>query len=272
MNDEMTSILEALANMPGDIAEGLKAAAERAKAYIAVHGVEAYEQRLAEHRRREIEEYDRERAKRASLIRLKNSGFGETIDDVKAFLAEYTFDTFNTREEWQKKMLEKCRQFLAQDEHKWLYISGQPGCGKTHLGTAVCGELLAKGKPTRYMTHRELINTLIASQNDEDYYDIVREYGTVEVLYLDDFFKPVKNDRGDVTRPTAAEVKHTFEVLNMRLVRNGITIITSERSLMEICDIDEALGSRIKQKCGKYTMDILRKPGRNYRMRDIERI
>lgn len=265
MSDEMTSILDVLASMPGDITEGLKAAAERAKAYIAKYGVEAYEQRLAEYTKREMEERDRKRAEEASRLRLERSGLADSLKTM-------TFDTFNATEGWQKKMLEKCKAFLTQNEHKWLYISGQPGCGKTHLGTALCSKLLAKGRPTRYMTHRELINMLIASQNDEDYYDVVREYGTVDVLYIDDFFKPVKNERGEITRPTAAEIKHTFEVLNMRLVRNGITIITSERSLMEICDIDEALGSRIKQRCGKYAIDILRKPGRNYRMRDIERI
>jgi DNA replication protein DnaC len=265
MSDEMTSILDVLASMPGDITEGLKAAAERAKAYIAKYGVEAYEQRLAEYTKREMEERDRKRAEEASRLRLERSGLADSLETMR-------FDTFNATEDWQKKLLEKCKAFLKQDEDKWLFISGQAGAGKSHLGTAVCGELLAKGKPTRYMTHRELINLLIASQNDEDYYDIVREYGTVEVLYLDDFFKPVRNDRNEVTRPTAAEIKHTFEVLNMRLVRNAITIITSERSLMEICDIDEALGSRIKQRCGKYAIDILRKPGRNYRMRDIERI
>jgi hypothetical protein len=27
-----------------------------------------------------------------------------------------------------------------------------------------------------------------------------------------------------------------------------------------------------KLRCGKYALDIARKPGRNYRMRDIERI
>ena len=265
MSDEMTSILDTLATMQGDITEGLKAAAERAKAYIAKYGVEAYEQRLAEYTRREMEARDRKRAEEASRLRLERSGIADSLETMR-------FATFNATEDWQKKMLEKCRQFLAQDEHKWLYISGQPGCGKTHLGTAVCGELLSRGRPTRYMTHRELINTLIASQNDEDYYDVVREYGTVDVLYLDDFFKPVKNDKGEIIRPTAAEIKHTFEVLNMRLVRNAITIITSERSLMEVCDIDEALGSRIKQKCGRFALDIARKPGRNYRMRDIERI
>ena len=268
----MTSILDILANMPGDIAEGLKAAAERAKAYIAKYGVEAYEQLLDEYRRRDMEERDRKRAEEASLRRMKNSGFGKTLEEVKAFLAENSFEKFNLHEEWQRKLLERCKAFLAQDKHKWLFISGQSGAGKTHLGTAVCGELLARGYPLRYVTHRIMLNEMIASQNDESYYDVVREYGTVDVLYLDDFFKPFKNERGEVTRPTAAEVKHTFEVLNMRLVRNAITIITSERSLMEICDIDEALGSRIKQKCGRFALDIARKPGRNYRMRDIERI
>lgn len=265
MSDEMTSILDVLASMPGDITEGLKAAAERAKAYIAKYGVEAYEQCLAEYTKREMEERDRKRAEEASRLRLERSGLADSLETMR-------FDTFNATEDWQKKMLEKCKSFLAQEDSKWLYISGQPGCGKTHLGTAVCGELLAKGYPTRYMTHRELVNRLIASQNDDDYYDVVREYGTADVLYLDDFFKPVKNDKGEITRPTAAEIKHTFEVLNMRLVRNAITIITSERSLMEVCDIDEALGSRIKQKCGRFALDIARKPGRNYRMRDIERI
>jgi DNA replication protein DnaC len=263
--DDFMGIYDILANMQGDFAEKMREAGERAKAYIATHGIEAYEQHLAEISRREMEQRDRERREQASRLRLERSGLADSLEAMR-------FDSFSADEVWQKKLLEKCKAFLGQGEDKWLFISGQPGCGKTHLGTAVCGELLAKGKPTRYMTHRELINLLIASQNDEDYYDIVREYGTVEVLYLDDFFKPVKNDRGEVTRPTAAEIKHTFEVLNMRLVRNAITIITSERSLMEICDIDEALGSRIKQRCGKYAMDILRKPGRNYRMRDIERI
>jgi DNA replication protein DnaC len=263
--DDFMGIYDILANMQGDFAEKMREAEKRARAYIAEHGIEAYEQHLAEISRREMEQRDRERREQASRLRLERSGLAESLEAMR-------FDSFSADEEWQKKMLDKCKSFLAQEDSKWLYISGQPGCGKTHLGTAVCGELLAKGKPTRYMTHRELINTLIASQNDEDYYDIVREYGTVEVLYLDDFFKPVKNDRGDVTRPTAAEIKHTFEVLNMRLVRNGITIITSERSLMEVCDIDEALGSRIKQKCGRFALDIARKPGRNYRMRDIERI
>lgn len=272
MSDEMTNILDILATMPGDITEGLKAAAERAKDYIAKYGVEAYEKRLAEYTRREMQENDRKRAEESSLLRLKRSGFGETLEKAKEFLAENTFDKFNIHEEWQRKLFERCKEFLAQDEYKWLFISGQIGAGKTHLGTAVCGELLARGYPLRYVTHRLLLNELIASQNDESYYDIVREYGTVEVLYLDDLFKPFADDKGEVNRPTIAEVKHTFEVVNLRFVRNAITIITSERSLIEICDIDEALGSRIKQRCGRFAMDIERKPGRNYRMRDIERI
>lgn len=264
MNDDMSSIGDILMSIPG-VGEGLRAAEERAKAYIAEHGIEAYEQHLADISRKEMEETDRKRAEAASRLRLEKSGLANALEEM-------TFEEFRTPDEFQERMLAKCKKFVKQDAFRWLYISGQPGCGKTHLGTAVCGDFLARGQPTRYMTHRELINTMIASQNDADYYDIVKEYGTVAVLYLDDFFKPVKNDRGEVTRPTAAEIKHTFEVINMRLVRNAVTIITSERSLMEVCDIDEALGSRIKQRCGEFTMDILRKPGRNYRMRDIEQI
>lgn len=268
MNDELNTvsgILEALMATPGAFGDGLRAADARKRAFIAEHGEEAYDKHMEELKNKEIEEVDRKRIETASKLRLEKSGLANVLDDM-------TFEKFKADEEFQRIMLAKCKRFVGQDVSKWLYVSGQPGCGKTHLGTAVCSNFLSKGQPTRYMTHRELINAMIASQNDYDYYDIVREYGTVAVLYIDDFFKPVKNDRGETQRPTAAEIKHTFEVLNLRLVRNAVTIITSERSLLEICNIDEALGSRIKQRCGEFTMDILRKPGRNYRMRDIEQI
>jgi DNA replication protein DnaC len=67
-------------------------------------------------------------------------------------------------------------------------------------------------------------------------------------------------------KPSESDVKHTFELINMRLIRQDITIITSERSLSEIMGIDEALGSRIKQMCGEFTINIAKKDGRNYRL------
>ncbi len=257
--DDFTSIEAVLENMPGAFGEGLRAAAQRQAEFIAKHGAEAWEKRISEKKMRDMAELDRQHEIARSRLRIEKSGLADSLDAM-------TFDTFEAKEPWQKVMLDKCRRFIAQNKYRWLYISGQPGCGKTHLGTAVCGHYLKAGKPTRYMTFLQLMNALKANVNDESgYQSVLREYGYPAVLYIDDFMK-------FWPRPTDPDVKHTFELLNMRLVRGGITIITSERSLLEICDIDEALGSRIKQRCGEFAIDIARKAGRNYRMRDIERV
>ena len=203
---------------------------------------------------------------RKSMIALKRSGLADSIE-------QYRFDNFRTDEPFQKAMYDKCKGFIAQKDSRFLYIGGQPGCGKTHICTAICGDYIKRGAQTIYTTHQMLLQELKRNAVDDEYNEVLDKYGTVPVLYIDDFFKPiyeVNRRTGERKRmpPSAADVKHTFEVINMRLVKNLITIMTSELYLDEIMDIDEALGSRIKQKCGAaYVVDIAYKGERNYRTR-----
>ena len=46
------------------------------------------------------------------------------------------------------------------------------------------------------------------------------------------------------------------------------TIFSGERGLNEIMELDEAMGSRIYQRCGKYKLKIGWGEGRNYRTRE----
>lgn len=231
--------------------EELEAARIRKAEYIKQHGEEAWKTHIAELKRRSNEEHERQEIESLSMLRIERSGLADCIERM-------TFSTFTTREQWQQSMKNKCLKFIQQTENKWLFIGGPPGCGKTHLGTAVCTRHIKAGRPTRYTTFAQLMIELRSNANDDDEYErILNEYGRCEVLYIDDFMK---------FEPSESDKKHAFELLNMRYVRGGITIITSERHLSDVMKLDEALGSRIKQMCGEYAINIAKADGRNFRI------
>ena len=252
MDENIPPISDVLINIPGAFGDALRDAAKREAEFVAEHGQDAWDKRIEESRRREIAERDRKRAEELSRMRIEKSGLVDSLDAM-------TFGTFIAKEEWQCRVLDLCKRFIGQTDARWLYISGTPGCGKTHLGTAVSGHYLRAGRPTRYATYQQIMVAFRAHANDDNgYFSVLREYGHCPVLYVDDLMK---------FDPTPGDRKSTFELLNTRLSRRGITIITSEKSLSDIMDIDEAMGSRIKQMCGIFTMHIASKDGRNYRMR-----
>ena len=48
---------------------------------------------------------------------------------------------------------------------------------------------------------------------------------------------------------------------------NLLTILSTEWTLDQIVRMDEALGGRIRERCGSYIVQIEKKDGRNYRLR-----
>ena len=84
------------------------------------------------------------------------------------------------------------------------------------------------------------------------------------VLYIDDF---LKTRHGAL--PTDGDINLAFEIINARYNNRALrTIFSGERGLNEIMELDEALGSRIYQRCGKYKLKIGWGEGRNYRTRE----
>ena len=57
------------------------------------------------------------------------------------------------------------------------------------------------------------------------------------------------------------------EIVNLRVLGERTTVITSERTVAHIVDIDEALGGRLTQMCGEFAVTIAPAPGRNWRLR-----
>lgn len=197
---------------------------------------------------------------RRTLQRIEKSG-------LKNLLRDYTFEKFITAEAWQARSKQMAMSFLKDHENQWFYAGGQVGCGKTHLCTAIVNEFIKSGMSAYYMLWRDEIVPLKANvTDDEAYSNAIRKFKEVDVLYIDDFFK---TERGK--DPTTAEINIAFEILNYRYNnRNLITIISSERLIDEIIDIDEAVGSRIYQRARRYCMTVKYDRSKNYRLRGGE--
>ena len=198
---------------------------------------------------------------RRSILRMKASGLETSIRD-------YTFQRFEAREPWQQAMLDMAKRYLTEGvaQGAWRYMGGQPGCGKPHICTAVAGKLLYE-KPLLYVVWPQIVKKLKALAMEADAYaeELARLQG-IEVLFLDDFFKPVKGDHGETLPPTAADLKIAFELINYRYINKLPTIISTEWHIAELVDMDEATGSRIAERSCGYCLDIGRDRARNHRM------
>ena len=182
-------------------------------------------------------------AKRKSLRLLRRSGLEDLVRDS-------TFKSYQTPDEFSRRAKETALDYVQHGEDKWFYISGHPGCGKTHLCTAICRRLLGQNIPVRYFLWREdgpKLKTMV--NNDADAYDrLMKEFVNVPVLYIDDFFK------GKVTD---ADMNLAFSLINARYNRrrNTRTIFSSERSIAEIRKLDEAFGGRIAERADGYILN-----------------
>ena len=194
---------------------------------------------------------------RQTLRLAKNSGLGD-------ILADNTFKKYIVTEEWQKAIKEKAQAFCEDEAAKWFFIGGQVGAGKTHICTAISAFYIKKGFDTQYMLWCEESKRLKSIVNEfELYQKSIDKYKNVDVLYIDDFLKT----RGGEL-PTNADINLAFEILNNRLMSSEkITIISSEKTLAEILEYDEATMSRIYQKTGVYKINIDRDQHKNYRLR-----
>nr|WP_317357939.1 DnaA/Hda family protein [uncultured Tyzzerella sp.] len=192
-------------------------------------------------------------AERESIERFKNSG-------LEPLRQKYTFSKFNRYNEKTKKLYEKAKEFLKNKNQKnWFFIGGQVGSGKSHLCTAMSLELL-KDNQVKFMEWVKESTILKSLVLDDVNYS--RELGKllyVDVLYIDDFFK------GGINK---ADLRLAFEIINYRYNNDLITIISSEKSINEILEVDEAIGSRIYEKSYSFTFEIEKDEEINYRLRE----
>ena len=196
---------------------------------------------------------------RRSKWLLKASGLADLAERC-------TFDTYKATEPWQVYIRNRAEGFLEKamsGSGRGFFIGGQTGCGKTHICTALTVSLINSGKSARYMLWTDEAARLKACVNDDQYASLMWPLKAVGVLYIDDLFKPT----GASGQPTQADIRLAYELINYRYnSTNKVTIISSERTTGELCEIDEAIGGRIVEKSGQYCINIARDRAKNWRL------
>lgn len=177
---------------------------------------------------------------------------------LSALADKLTFDKYIAKESWQELVKQQAKSFCSQVD-KWFFIGGQPGSGKTHICTAITTHFLNHGLDARYMLWVKDYAKLRALKfRIDEYEQVFDRYALCNVLYIDDFLKG---------RPDDEEIREAFKLINQRYISGKITIISSEKSLADIINLDEALGSRIRQRTGQhYELNISSNQKRNYRL------
>lgn len=159
-----------------------------------------------------------------------------------------TFDNFDTKKNEQLSAAKtRAMQFVKHfkqtehERHNSIMFCGQVGAGKTHLGTAICGELINSGVMVIYMAYRNAITKIKHSIADEENYNReLNRYKLAQVLYIDDLLKG---------RLTETDINIMYEIINHRYMNNMPIIISTEKEPEDLLVFDEAIGSRLIEMC-----------------------
>lgn len=92
--------------------------------------------------------------------------------------------------------------------------------------------------PVLYFPYKDGLNN-IAANNFERKMEIMTQMKEVDVLFIDDLFKPF----GGKVNVKSWQTEVIFEVVNARYLSNKPLLISSELSLDDMLYIDEALTS-----------------------------
>ena len=204
------------------------------------------------------------RLAREAEERLQASGLAEAVK-------KHTFDAFRTDTPVQEHTKRVAQQYLVDlfdnvdpQRRPWLYVGGNPGSGKTHICTAVCGEILKHNIGVRYMQWLEESKKLKYANSEESFTDSVNDYINPSVLYIDDLLKQKYTAKPVFTE---ADIKIAFMILNGRYLQNKPTIISSEWDLVDqLMPADEGVFSRVYERCKAHMIRIGRSARNNYRI------
>lgn len=184
--------------------------------------------------------------------RLKNAGLYEAFKD-KVFS--------NFLETKSNKILkEKCMEYVQNKAYleRSIILTGNVGSGKTHLATAITNNLLDKNVEVVYIDYRNFMTKLKQSILDREYYQgEIERLQNAQILFIDDLFK------GKITE---SDVNIMFEIVNMRYLKKKQMIITSEKDIQTLLNIDKAVSSRIYEMSTGY---VLHSVAENYRLRQV---
>lgn len=185
------------------------------------------------------------------------------LSNLTEAFKQRTFKTFIVNNEWQLEAKAKAMDYSKnfKETKASLMLSGQPGSGKTHIGVATMLRLIENNTGCVYREYISMLTDLKqTSMDEEEYIRSLEKYINPPVLFLDDFLKG---------EPTIADRKHVYKIINTRYLKSMPMIISTEKSVKEILNWDEAIGSRIIEMCQGNVIEFPRGLENNYRLRGV---
>ena len=190
----------------------------------------------------------RERVISQNLMRF--SGISEE-DTQKGFKG---FETFNEPllENAKKTCISYFQKFKDMEKKRInsVMLCGKSGRGKTTLGLAIANNLLTAGVGVRYMPYRDVVTSLKQQLGSDKhlYNDHMYKLQNARVLFIDDLLKGKVNE---------SDINIMYELINHRYLQRKPMIISTEKTIEELLEFDEAIASRLIEmsKCYIVTFD-----------------
>lgn len=155
---------------------------------------------------------------------------------------------------------------IRNTEQNSLLFSGQPGSGKTHLLMAIANTLMQKKLvPVAYFPYQDGMQE-ISANNFEKKNDIINKMCEVDMLFIDDLFKPI----GGKVNVHPWQGSIIAEVTNYRYLHAKPMLISTEVSPLELLELfDEAAASRMIEMASDFTLTIEKNIMLNHRLRKV---
>jgi len=167
----------------------------------------------------------------------RRSGVAQDQSDLSslALLQDMTFDRFDLRQDELpaeersnlKRAFDLCRDY-AENPEGWLVLTGEYGCGKTHLAAAIANARVARGQPALFVVVPDLLDHLRATFNPASpvrFDKRFEEVKTAPLLILDDL--------GTQSASPWAQEK-LYQLFNYRYNARLPTVITMARTIDEV--------------------------------------
>lgn len=165
--------------------------------------------------------------------------------EYSALLKRCTFERFILKEDWQREVLSRCKDWTKQTRFPLLYLGGKTGAGKTHLAVAAFRIALMRGNHGQFVSWRTMSRDLKMNMTSPDYERKIREMKYVPLLLIDDLFWTVK---GGI--PSDEDFRLAKEIIDARFYNKRKTIITSNFTPKGMYTLSEEMSGRINEFSG----------------------
>lgn len=188
---------------------------------------------------------------------LRKSGISEefrnkNFENFKTINDSQSINAYNKAREYSNNF-----HIIKDSTQNSIMFMGQPGSGKTHLSLSIANVLMDNGVGVVYMGYRDVITQIKQNIMDEVYYNkVMNRYKNAKVLLIDDLFK------GSISK---SDINIMFELINYRYFNKLPVIVSTELSIENLVNIDEALGSRLIEMSKDFLVGIRNKK-LNYRI------